>query len=92
MLVLAIMTKEIKGKQKSKRKESKQNDSKAKKASTSDSHEINKRTRTSNIKEEGFYKFRNMMIRNIKLQSKPILQKVTKRGKKRGKKSGRPQK
>ena len=86
------MTKEIKGKEKSKRKQSKQNDSKVKKASTSDFDGINKRTRTSNIKEEGFYKFQNMMIRNIKLQSKPVIQKVTKRGTKRGKKRGRSQK
>lgn len=87
------MTKEIKGKDKGKRKQSKQNDNKVKKvARTSGSDEINKRTRTSNIKEDGFYKFKNMMIRNIKSQAETIPRKVTKRAKKRVKKSKRSQK
>lgn len=83
------MTKKIKGKERGKRNQSKLNDSKVKKASTSEPKEINRRTRTSNIKEEGFYKFKNMMIRNIKLQSDPTPKKMTKRDKKRVKKTGR---
>lgn len=80
------MTKEIKAKDKGK-KRNKQNDSKVKKDATSGSGEYNKRTRISNIKEEGFYKFKNMMIRNVKSQAEPVPRKVTKRAKKRVKKS-----
>uniref|UniRef100_A0A2H1V7U7 SFRICE_041351 n=1 Tax=Spodoptera frugiperda TaxID=7108 RepID=A0A2H1V7U7_SPOFR len=53
--------------------------------------EFNRRTRKSNTKEDGFYKFKNMMTRNIKSQAETIPRKVTKRDKKRVKKSKRSQ-
>lgn len=40
-------------------------------------------TRASNTKEEGFYKFKNMMLRNVKSQEYTKERKIKKRPKKR---------
>lgn len=85
------MTKQINVKEKSKQKQNKQNDTKVKKdAGPKGSDKVNKRTRSSNIKEEGFYKFKNMMGRFIKSQSETAPAKVTKRAKKRVKSGKSP--
>ncbi|XP_028169593.1 uncharacterized protein LOC114359398 [Ostrinia furnacalis] len=55
------------------------------KASISD-ESTKRKTRMSNIKEEGFYNYRNMVIRNVKSQAESTEGKVSKRGKKRVKK------
>lgn len=77
------MSKE-KGKQREKSKSSAQTETKSKEAKVSMSNENTKRiTRMSNIKEEGFYNFKNMMIRNVKSQAETSNGKVSKRAKKR---------
>lgn len=44
--------------------------------------DLKRRTRMSNIKEEGFYNFKNMMIRNVKSQAEGN-GRVSKKAKKR---------
>lgn len=53
---------------------------------------VKRKTRKSNVKEEGFYKFNSMMLRNMSSQSKAVsLVKARKRSQKHAK-SRRPQK
>lgn len=80
------MSKE-KGKKKEKARQTRQSESKVNtdsKASIS-VEKTKRKTRMSNVKEEGFYNYRNMVIRNVKSQAETTMGKVSKRGKKRGK-------
>lgn len=79
------MSKEAKAKDKENTKQSQQDDTKLEKNKEPITKMMNSKrnTRTSNVKEEGFYKFHSMMTRNVSSQIKESPQKITKRAKKR---------
>lgn len=79
------MSEDNKGKDKEKGKQKQNNDANIKQDSTETGSIDNpkRNTRTSNVKEMGFYKFASMMTRNIKSQAKSNFRKVKKRSKNR---------
>ncbi|XP_053615704.1 uncharacterized protein LOC128678291 [Plodia interpunctella] len=85
-VVRGIMAK-VKGQKKEKTKSNllEDNSKKDVKPSVSDS-EVSQRTRRSNVKDDGFYSFKNMMMRNVKSQPEVQKGRVSKKPKKRVKK------
>lgn len=74
------MSKETRAKDKGNPKQSQPDGAKSKKNTESIAKMQNTKriTRTSNVKEEGFYKFQSMMTRNVNSQIEVSPEKVTK--------------